>query len=114
MTAIEAMACGTPTVVTTEGGLFKLTQWGQECLYANPFDPESFGHAITTLLQFPEVHDRLAVQGARKARENFTWTHMAQEILQQLETLSVASPRTSSKARKERDQWLAIGSSSAT
>ncbi len=34
MTAIEAMACGTPTVITTEGGLQELITWGLESIYA--------------------------------------------------------------------------------
>ncbi len=55
MTAVEAMACGTPTVVTTEGGLWEQVTWGLEALYANPFDPEAFGHAIATVLQHPRV-----------------------------------------------------------
>ena len=36
MTAVEAMACGTPTVMTTEGGLWEQITWGLEALYANP------------------------------------------------------------------------------
>ncbi|HMP07873.1 MAG TPA: glycosyltransferase, partial [Lacipirellulaceae bacterium] len=36
MTAVEAMACGTPTVVTTEGGLWEHLTWGLEAIYANP------------------------------------------------------------------------------
>jgi mannosylfructose-phosphate synthase len=86
MTAIEAMACGTPTVVTTEGGLCEQVTWGVESLYANPFDPEAFGHAIVTVLQRPEVADQLAKFGPRKARSRFTWTGIAQQLLVSLET----------------------------
>jgi mannosylfructose-phosphate synthase len=86
MTAIEAMACGTPTVVTTEGGLCEQVTWGVESLYANPFDPEAFGHAITMVLQYPQVADQLAKFGPRKARSCFTWTGIAQQLLVSLET----------------------------
>ncbi|MFW5654010.1 MAG: glycosyltransferase, partial [Planctomycetota bacterium] len=55
MTAVEAMACGTPTVVTTEGGLWEQVTWGLEALYANPFDPEAYGHAICTILEHRRV-----------------------------------------------------------
>ncbi len=85
MTAIEAMACGTPTVVTTEGGLCEQVAWGIEALYANPFDPESFGHAIAFILQYPEVSRQLARFGPRKARSRFTWTGIAQQLLISLE-----------------------------
>jgi len=86
MTAIEAMACGTPTVVTTEGGLCEQVAWGIEALYANPFDPEAFGHAITAVLQHPALTAQLAKFGPRKARSCFTWTGIAQQLLLSLET----------------------------
>lgn len=85
MTAVEAMACGTPAVVTTEGGLWEQTTWGLEALYANPFDPESFGHAVATVLMHPRVRDQLAKFGSQKARLRFTWTGVAQQILRVLQ-----------------------------
>jgi mannosylfructose-phosphate synthase len=86
MTAIEAMACGTPTVITTEGGLCEQVTWGVEALHANPFDPEAFGHAITSVLQHPTVSAQLSKYGPRKARSRFTWTGIAQQLLMSLET----------------------------
>jgi mannosylfructose-phosphate synthase len=81
MTAVEAMACGTPTVITTEGGLWELVTWGAEAVYANPFDPEAFGHAIAAVLQHPRVACQLSRGGSQKARAFFTWTGVAQQIL---------------------------------
>jgi mannosylfructose-phosphate synthase len=81
MTAVEAMACGTPAVVTTEGGLWEQVVWGLEALYANPFDPEAFGHAIAAVLQHHEVSSQLAKYGSQKARARFTWTGIAQQLV---------------------------------
>ena len=81
MTAVEAMACGTPAVVTTEGGLWEQVTWGVEALYANPFDPPAFGHAIAQVLSHPRLHAQLSLHGANKARAKFTWTGIAQQIL---------------------------------
>jgi mannosylfructose-phosphate synthase len=89
MTSVEAMACGTPTVVTTEGGLWELVTWGTEALYANPFDPDAFGHAITTILQRPRVARQLARGGSQKARAAFTWTGVAQQILNVLQSAEI-------------------------
>jgi mannosylfructose-phosphate synthase len=86
MTAIESMACGTPTVVTTEGGLCEQVAWGIEALHANPFDPEAFGHAIVSVLQQPAVSSRLSKFGPRKARSCFTWTGISQQLLEFFET----------------------------
>jgi mannosylfructose-phosphate synthase len=85
MTAIEAMACGTPTVITTEGGLCEQVAWGIEAISANPFDPEAFGHAIAVVLQNPRVAAQLARFGPRKARSRFTWTGVSQQLLLSLE-----------------------------
>src|SRR5690606_14951781 len=46
MTAVEAMACGTPTVVTTQGGLFRTLRFGISGLFADPFDPMDLGITI--------------------------------------------------------------------
>jgi mannosylfructose-phosphate synthase len=81
MTAVESMACGTPTVVTTEGGLWEMITWGLDALYADPFDTDAFGHALATVLEFPRVAAQLARGGSHRARARFTWTGIAQQIL---------------------------------
>ena len=94
MTAVEAMACGTPTVITTEGGLWEQIVWGLEALYANPFDPEAFGHAVCTILQSRRVADQLAKYGSQKTRANFTWTGIAQQVLRVVQTLPSGKPNS--------------------
>jgi len=89
MTAVEAMACGTPAVVTTEGGLWEQVTWGLEAIYANPFDPEAFGHAIAAILKYPRVTAQLAKFGSQKARARFTWTGVAQQLLRVLDGVDV-------------------------
>jgi mannosylfructose-phosphate synthase len=81
MTAVEAMACGTPAVVTTEGGLWEQVTWGLEAIYANPFDSDAYGHAIASVLQHRRVASQLAKFGSQKARARFTWTGIAQQLL---------------------------------
>ncbi|MFO7870014.1 MAG: glycosyltransferase [Kiritimatiellia bacterium] len=85
MTAVEAMACGTPTVVTTRGGLYRTIAYGIEALYADPLDSEDFGIAVTKILQFADIRQRLSMHGARKVRSLFTWTGIAQQLLRLVE-----------------------------
>lgn len=81
MTAIEAMACGTPTVVTIHGGLFRALTFGRHALYADPLDKEDLGIMIYKVLRHPRLRERLGRMGAHKSRSLFTWTGVAQQLV---------------------------------
>jgi len=81
MTAIEAMACGTPTVVTMHGGLYRAVTFGRHALYADTFDREDLGISIVQVLKHQRLAHRLARMGAHKARSLFTWTGIAQQLV---------------------------------
>ncbi len=90
MTAIEAMACGTPTVITIHGGLFRAVTFGRHALYADSFDPEDLGISIVKILRHPRLAHRLGRMGAHKARSLFTWTGIAQQLTRLVETRTTA------------------------
>lgn len=90
MTAVEAMACGTPTVVTTHGGLFRAVTFGRHALYANPFDREDLGITIYKVLNHPRLAGRLSRMGAHKARSLFTWSGIAQQLTNLVESRAAA------------------------
>ncbi len=81
MTAIEAMASGTPTVVTVHGGLYRALAFGRHALFADPFDREDLGITMAKVFRHPRLRLRLARMGAHKARGLFTWTGIAQQLL---------------------------------
>jgi mannosylfructose-phosphate synthase len=81
MTAVEAMACGTPTVVTTHGGLFRVLRFGISGLFADTFDPMDLGITVLKPLQYPRLAERLSRYGAETARSLFTWTGIAQQLI---------------------------------
>jgi mannosylfructose-phosphate synthase len=81
MVAIEAMACGTPTVVTVHGGLYGLIDFGTHALYADPNRAEEYGTMLALPLLYSALADKLSVEGARFARRNFGWTGIARRIL---------------------------------
>jgi mannosylfructose-phosphate synthase len=90
MTAIEAMACGTPTVVTTHGGLYRAITFGRHALYADSFDKEDLGISIVKVLRHPRLAHRLSRMGAHKARSLFTWTGIAQQLTSLIEERATA------------------------
>jgi mannosylfructose-phosphate synthase len=81
MVAIEAMACGTPTVVTAHGGLRELISFGHHALFADPNRPEEFGTMLAFPMLYPDQAREMSVEGARFARRNFGWTGIAKRIL---------------------------------
>ena len=80
MTAIEAMACGTSTVITVHGGLFELIDFGNQALFADPFRPLEYGTMLALPMLYPTLAHELSVEGSRFARRNFGWTGIAKRI----------------------------------
>ncbi len=85
MTAIEAMASGTPTVVTVHGGLYRALSFGRHALFADPFDREDLGITMAKIFRHPRLRTRLARMGAHKARSLFTWTGIAHQLVAAVE-----------------------------
>jgi mannosylfructose-phosphate synthase len=85
MTAIEAMASGTPTVVTVHGGLYRALSFGRHALFADPFDREDLGITMAKVFRHPRLQRRLAQMGAHKARSLFTWTGIAHQLVAAVE-----------------------------
>jgi mannosylfructose-phosphate synthase len=85
MTAIEAMAAGTPTVVTVHGGLYRALSFGRHALFADPFDREDLGITMAKVFRHPRLRTRLARMGAHKARSLFTWTGIAHQVVAAVE-----------------------------
>ena len=103
MTAVEAMACGTPTVITTEGGLWERVAYGQQGIYANPFDPFEYGAAIHAVLQHPRLWANLSRDGSHLARAEFTWVGIAQQVINLVKTADVMSPHDEARAEAQKE-----------
>ena len=81
MTAVEAMACGTPTVMTVHGGLYDQIEYGRHALVADPKRPVEFAAQLNMPMQYPWMRETLSIEGARFARRAFGWTGIARRTL---------------------------------
>ncbi|MBC2605190.1 glycosyltransferase [Pelagicoccus albus] len=91
MTAVEAMASGAPTIVTTNGGLYRTLEYGKDALYADSFDAQDFGITMCKVLEFPQISRRLSENGSNKARSLFTWSGIAQQLIAVVEGVESGS-----------------------
>jgi len=87
MVAIEAMACGTPTVITVHGGLIELVDFGNHALYADPNRAVELGTMLAFPVLYPDLANEISVEGAQFARRNFGWTGIAKRILRKFENV---------------------------
>jgi len=97
MTAIESLACGTPTVVTTRGGLYRALDFGVHALYTDTEDIEEFGMCLLQALKYQRLRARLSHQGSLRVRALFAWSGIAQQLLRAVEDrlhTDVAAPET--------------------
>ena len=81
MTAVEAMACGTPTVVTIHGGLEESLDFGRHALIADPERPREYAVVLSLPLRYRGVRERLSSEGAAIARSEFGWDSVAARTL---------------------------------
>jgi mannosylfructose-phosphate synthase len=91
MVAIEALACGTPTVITIHGGLYRILEYGINTLFADPFDHEELGITMFKALRYKTLRNRLRTRGAQIARSRFTWTGIAQQLLNAVDSIQSSS-----------------------
>jgi glycosyltransferase involved in cell wall biosynthesis len=76
---VEAMACGTPLVVSRAGAIPEVV--GPDGLCADlvtPGDVEELAHALGALLDDPDRRRRMGEAGRRRALERFSWRAVAE------------------------------------
>ena len=77
ITALEAMACGVPVVVSDTGGLGEVVRHGITGMKALTANPESLADNILTLLGDDKLRERIREAALRDVRERFNWELIA-------------------------------------
>jgi phosphatidylinositol alpha-mannosyltransferase len=80
ITLLEAMACGTPMVVSDITGFRELVAGGGEAVMMPPLDPKAWARAVIDLISDPERRAAMGLAGLRKA-VNFSWPRIAEKVL---------------------------------
>jgi len=73
MVLIEAMACGTPVIGTSIGGITTIISDKKDGLLVQPKDVKSLAKAISFILDNPDEANKLAENAYKKVRARFTW-----------------------------------------
>ncbi|MBN1874928.1 MAG: glycosyltransferase family 4 protein [Anaerolineae bacterium] len=77
--ALEAMQCGTPTVVADRASLPEVV--GEAGLLINPEDPETIVESCLYLIRQPGLREKLRAEGLKQAA-TFTWAETARKTLE--------------------------------
>jgi glycosyltransferase involved in cell wall biosynthesis len=83
-TAVEAMACGTPAVVSNSGSLPEIV--GDAALVFDPSEPGALESALETVLSDRGLRESLAANGRRNI-ERFSWDTAAGETIKVYESV---------------------------
>jgi glycogen synthase len=75
--ALEAMAAGTPVVVSDVGGLSEVVDMHETGIKVYPDSPESLAWGILHTLKNPQWSQARAQNAQRVAREEYNWHHVA-------------------------------------
>jgi mannosylfructose-phosphate synthase len=77
MTALEAMACGTPVVASKLGGIKDVISSGENGLLVDPSDPNEFAGAMMKLLKDRQASRAMGKKGSQIIRSQYSWRAMA-------------------------------------
>jgi glycosyltransferase involved in cell wall biosynthesis len=100
---VEAMACGTPLVVSRAGAIPEVVGDDGVCAdLVTPGDAEELAHALGALLDDPERRQRMGAAGRRRALDRFSWRAVAEATVAAYTRAVEANGRTQ-PARTEKE-----------
>jgi phosphatidylinositol alpha-mannosyltransferase len=80
ITLLEAMACGTPLIVSDIVGFRELVDGGQEAVMVPADNPDAWSQTVIELLNDPEKRAAMGMAGRAKA-ESYSWPEVTERIL---------------------------------
>ncbi len=84
---MEAMASGVPVVVSDIPGVREVITEGRHGLLAEPMNSKDIAGKVRTILENPDLAQRMGKMGRKRIEEKFTWEKVAEEIEEVYEKL---------------------------
>jgi glycosyltransferase involved in cell wall biosynthesis len=88
ITPLEAMACGTPVVGSSVGGISYSVSDGVTGYLVPPHDPKALAERLAQLHANPALARALGRAGVRRARSMFTWERVTDQLIDVYQSLS--------------------------
>ncbi|MCK4942217.1 MAG: glycosyltransferase [Candidatus Aminicenantes bacterium] len=82
MTALEAMACGVPAVISKYSGIRENLVHEEDCLVVDPLEPVAYADSIIRLIRDENLVRRLVKNGLGTVRSTFSWESIARRHLE--------------------------------
>jgi len=101
VTLLEAMACGTPMIVSDNLGFRSVIDGGDEAVLLPANDPAAWADATVALLGDPDRRAAMRRAGVRKAAR-YAWPRIAREELAVYERVLASSARARAKPTSDR------------
>ncbi|BAU48281.1 glycosyl transferase family 1 [Sulfurifustis variabilis] len=80
ITPVEAMACGTPVIGTSVGGIKTTIRHGRTGFLIPPHSADALAARLAELLGAPELRRALGDAGRERANRHFTWAQVADRV----------------------------------
>ena len=81
MTALEAIACGTPAIVSKFAGVSEFLRDHTDSIIIDPTDSEKFAGDILEILKDRKLAEQIELEGLKTVRESFSWDAIAEKHL---------------------------------
>jgi len=108
---LEAMAAGLPVVATDVGGVREIIEHGVNGLIVPAHDEDALHSAVLELIGSPELRDRLSRSAARRVTEEFSTSHLPEQLAELYETAGAARSRDGTRGVESTARKLRVSKS---
>lgn len=78
LAVFEAMACGTPVIVSKSAGASEVLVNEESAMLVDPKSPESLAEAVKKMIASQDLYSKLSRNGRKLVEENISWERLAE------------------------------------